>query len=1357
MNLKIFFLLIIGLWAGMPDACYAFLEKDAHLLNMQNGLADNTISAIYKDKEGFIWLGTCNGLSRYDGRQVTNFELRQGYPGIRGIKEVFDGTLAFINDQVLEAFDLKEERFMPVVSSSGEAIVSRGILQKNDSLLWLLSGNELLLMKRNVLREDKLQLQVCKRYSGWGGHSDVLVSMAYSSDGGRICLVDEKCRILLVDATDPNSFRLVDCGFTCSVNVNAVLYDNDCVWISTTGQGVIYYNERIGKIKRLTYSILPSSESLSHTDVFSIVRLNENKYLAVTWNGYTVLTVDKYNEDKISTEIYSNTSSLIHRNIETRMISAYYDSHGILWIGTDGGGVIWSDLRMQFYNRFYQDRHNEICSIVVDDAGYVWLATYHQGIMRSLKPFDIEEKMDFSSVKDENVRRKQTVLCSLKDEKGNVWFGNLDGTLTCYHKQSRTFSIVALITEEGLPNKSPVWALLIDSKGRFWVGTQQGLFLFDRKSGICREIHFQNSLSDKMPSLYIRAIVETADGNLWLGSANYGLCKVVSENELCTGYEEKMGIGDHSVRSLLASSDGNLYIGYMTGFAIFSPEQDAITRIYTTRDGLCSNFIGCLAEDEAGQIWLGSNSGISRYSRHQHLFYNYYIAGSNRSVLHYKNALLWGNNKNLTYFNPDDIKAFTTSEAVVITGLEVNNKRVEIGRQMNGQVILSQSIFYTSSVCLNHENRDFSLTFNNLSYSEGQQKYSYRLFPYQPDWLVANGGEKVSYVNLPVGEYTFEVKNIYPDEREGKVTTLKVEILPHWSETHFFRFCLIAFAATAVFLIIHRIKLRQKRLEHELQLEHEVFTATVERDKEKQIRLERENFFTNAAHELRTPLTLILSPLQELLSMVDASDKTFDCLSIMYRNGTALQTLIDHLLYVQKIEAGMVTLKISEVDIVALAKEVTESFRAMAEAESFNFTIELLEEPLLLWVDIEKMMSAIRNLLSNAFKYTSRQGNVTFKMHRTEIDGCSFCCLTVTDTGKGIPEELQERIFESFITGENTPLFSNKIGIGLRIVKNTMDLHHGSVTLESALGKGSTFRLLIPEGNAHFAEDKYEIVNNVSGTDSHFMLVPIKQVESREERPLSKKSLLIIEDNEEVRHYICTLFRKEYTLYEASNGEEGLQTALEKSPDLIITDIMMPVKDGFTCCRELREQPQTAHIPILMLTAKAEDADMLHASRVGADDYMMKPFNPEILKSKVRNLILQRERLKRIYTKTLMLKQQPENAENTDAEMADDFIQQVIRVIEANLSDENFNVKMLADQMNMSQPTLYRKIKQRSELAAIDMIRSVRMSKAASLLMENRYTMQEITEMVGYSDTRTLRKHFTEQFGVSPSKYIDKE
>lgn len=1356
MNLRILSLVIIGICILLPDVCYAFLEKDVHLLNMQNGLADNTISAVYKDKEGFVWFGTRNGLSRYDGRQITNFELKSGYPNISNLKEIFDGVLAFVDNGVFSAFDLKKERFLSVVSFSGKSISSRGMLQKNDSSVWVISGRELHLMRRCASKESNLQLQVEEKYSGWDNHDDPLVAITYSPDRKNICLIDEKGRIILLDAANLKSFRVIDFGRTEKLSVNSVLYDDDRIWISTISQGIIYYNERTGKIKQLTYNVIPASDRLSHTDAFSVIRLNENKYLAVTWNGYTVMTIDKNNQDEISTEIYSNTSSLMHRNLETRMIAAYYDSHGILWIGTDGGGVIWSDLRMQFYDRFYQDRHNEICSIVNDDDHYVWLATYHKGIMRSRKPFDISEKMDFFQVEDQNVKKQQTVLCGLKDEKGNLWFGNLDGSLTCYYKKERSFKILKVITEDGVLNKSSVWALFLDSKGCFWIGTQKGLLLFDRESNKCRKMHFKASGLQSLSPLYIRTIAETSDHTLWLGTANYGICKVINENKLQTGYEKEYGMAENSVRSLLASSDGNLYVGYMTGLAIFSPKQNSITHVYTTRDGLCSNFIGCMTEDANGQIWLGSNSGISRYSRHQHLFYNYYIAGSNRSVLHWGDVLFWGNNKSLTYFNPDDIKAFATSETIVITGLEVNNKPVEIGRKVNGQIILSQSIFYTPFVRLNHANRDFALTFNNLSYSESQQKYSYRLRPYQPDWLVANGGEKVSYANLPAGKYTFEVKNIYPDEKESKVTSLKVEILPHWSETFFFRFCVIVWVVMAIYMVIHRIKLRQKRLEHELRLEHEIFTATVERDKEKQIRMERENFFTNVAHELRTPLTLILSPLQELLGAVHPSDTVYNKLAAMYRNGTSLQTLVDHLLYVQKIEAGMIKLRLSKVDIVVLAKQISDSFRELAKVKGLDFTVDLLAEPLWLWIDVEKVGSAIRNLLSNAFKYTSPNGNVTLRMNRVEIDEYSFCSIIVSDTGKGIPTELQGRIFESFITGENTPLFSNKVGIGLRIVKNTMDLHHGTVTLDSCLGKGSIFTLLIPEGNAHFSGDQYEIIATPE-MEEHPLLFPVVQAQDQEEKSSNRKnSLLIIEDNEEIRHYVYTLFCKNYVVYEAADGDEGVRIATDKLPDLIISDIMMPVKDGFTCCKELREQPRTAHIPILMLTAKAEDADVLQASRIGVDDYMMKPFNPEILKSKVQNLIVQRERLKRIYTKTLMLKQQ-ESGHVTDGNAPNDFIQQIIQVIEANLSNENFNVKMLADQLNMSQPTLYRKIKQRSELAAIEMIRSVRMGKAASLIMENRYSMQEIAEMVGYSDTRTLRKHFTEQFGVSPSKYMEKE
>lgn len=1356
MNLRLLPLPLILLCLFISEPCHAFLDKDVHLLTMQSGLADNTISAIYKDKEGFIWLGTRSGISRYDGKLITNFELEDAYPDITDIREIFNGLLAVVSDGVLYAFDLKKERFIPVLSAVGGPAEAMGVMALNDSLIWTISGEKLCLMKRRSTGLDEVRLEQVREYSGWLEQPASLAAMAYSDDGKQICLVDELCRIVLLNAGEPELSKTIDLGIRTPVLVNSVLYDEGCIWISTIGRGILHYNVKSGKLVKFNYSPAAVSGSLTHSDVFKVIRLNERKYLAVTWNGYTMLSVDKDNPDKISTELFSNTSSLMNRNLETRMIAAYYDAQGVIWIGTNGGGVIWSDLRMQFYSRFYQDRHNEICSIVMDDNKFLWLATFHKGIMKSRVPFGNTEKTDFSSVGSSEVKKRETVLCALKDETGDLWFGNQDGTLTRYSEKTRSFTIVPLATAAGV-NRAAVWTLFVDSKQRFWIGTQEGLLLLDRERLTCRKINFRSMQGRHLPSLFIRAMAETADHALWLGTANYGLCKMMDGNMLDVGYEERYGLVENSIRSLMASCDGNLYIGYMTGFGVFSPDENTLKQVYTTKDGLCSSFVGCITEDKDGQVWVGSNSGISRYSRHQHLFYNYYISGSNRSALCCGTTLFWGNNKNLTFFNPDDIKAFAASESVVITGLEVNNKRVEIGKRINGQVILSQNIYYTPALVLNHANRDFSLIFNNLSYSEERQKYSYRLRPYQPEWLVANGGEKVSYANLPAGKYVFEVKNIYPDEKSGEVTSLAVEILPHWTDTWLFRLFVFLLMALAVYGVIRRIKVRQKRLEHELQLKHEVFTTTVERDKEKQIRMEREKFFTNAAHELRTPLTLILSPLKELLSSMEPSEPAYDRLSIIYRNGESLHTLVDHLLYVQKIEAGMVKMRISETDIVALAQSVAIAFRPMADANGFQFDTDLPQKPVRLWMDVEKIASAMRNLLSNAFKYTSPGGKVSLCIKRVKVDGIPFCSLRVADTGKGIPKDLQDRIFDSFITGENTPLFSTKVGIGMRIVKNTMDLHHGSVTLDSTPEKGSVFTLLIPEGNAHFAEDDYEVIEDVP---AEIQAVPLPAVAAgcEENKAAGKKSLLIIEDNEEVRKYVGSLFCKDYVVWEAVDGGEGVKMASEKKPDLIISDIMMPVKDGFTCCKEIRDNPDIAHIPLLMLTAKAEDADLLRASNLGVDDYMMKPFNPELLKSRVQSLISQRERLKRIYTKTLMLKQR-ENAKVADVgdeAVEDDFIGQVLHIIEAHLADENFNVKVLADKLNMSQPTLYRKIKQRSELAAIDMIRSVRMSKAALLIMENRYSIQEIAEMVGYNDTRTLRKHFFDQFGVSPSKYMEK-
>lgn len=1346
---------------------YAFLENNITLLTMQDGLSNNSVSCIYKDSDNFMWFGTDNGINRYDGKTIKSFSNGALYMRVSEIKSISDSYLAVIADNRLYYFNRKTETFLPVIHASDRSDVNiLELLPHNSSDFWGISGKYVRLYRFQEVRNKnnevtEIQLNILKEKIFFkNGDKEALSAFCYANAMQKMGLITNRGQLFLLNSQslEPEDTILLT-AYNLPMRVTSLYADDHSIWATTIANGIFRLHISTRKIEHITYGENPVKPQLSHTDVYQVLPINEEQTIAVTWSGYTILTCDKETHEFIRSDVYK-TLPIAYRNVETRMLSVYYDKNGQLWIGTNGGGVIRTDLKKPFYHQYYQERHNEICGIAVDDERYVWLATFHRGIMRSKYPFEEDIIPEFDSVGPENVRSKSTVLCALKDSVGTLWFGNNDGTLTSFHPASRKFQIHSISRLS-----APVWALYMDSLQHLWVGTEKGLYFYEPQTGKSGRIPVEQCLKNKKVSdLYVRVIVSSQNGELWLGSSNAGVCrlKITSDWNISlfrTGYEVEAGIDYWAVRSLLASTDGNLYVGYQDGFAVIPQQADSITDFYTIHNGLYSNFIGTIVEDGKGRIWLGNNSGIARYSRHQHLFYNYYIVGSNRSSLSYGDMLFWGNNRSLTYFNPDALSISVTDDKVHITVLEVNNKPVSINEPVHGQVILKKGISYTDSVVLANDNRNFSLTFNNLSYSHEQQKYTYRLLPYQKDWVVADNGEKAVYTNLPEGDYQFEVKNIYPDGQSGGITVLKITILPHWSRTIFFRLFVLAFFIGMLVYVAGLIRRRQKRIEHELQMKHELLCVSLEREKERQIRLERENFFTNVAHELRTPLMLILSPLQELLQQLRPSDAFHNRLFLMYKNAASLNTLVNHLLYVQKIEAGMVKLRLSEADIIAIVRDVAESFGPIAETRGDRFDIELPEPPLLLWIDVEKIIMAIRNLLSNAFKYTPVGGKVSVRLSRIVSDGKTFVEIVVSDTGAGIPAELQNRIFDSFITGDTQPAFSTKVGVGLRIVKNTMDLHHGLVRLNSTLGEGSTFMLLIPEGKEHFVGDVYEWIDSLKAIQSEdenlslsAPLVSFAPVEESTEDKGVKKKILIIEDNEDVRLYLCSLFIRKYMVYQAVNGEEGVYMASELLPDLVISDIMMPVKDGMACCGEIRNQQSTAHIPILMLTAKAEDADVLQGYHSGADEYMMKPFNPAILVAKAENLILQRERLKRIYTKALMIKADMDGKEEENA-----FMQQVINVIEINMSNESFNVKTLAEQLNMSQPTLYRRMKQHSDLAVVDIIRSVRISKAASLLMANCYSIQQVSEMVGYSDARTLRKHFTEQFGVSPSKYVDKE
>lgn len=1354
----------------ITTSLYAVLPyNELHQLNMSNGLVDNIITCIYQDQDRFMWFGSSNGLSRYDGKQIRNFCVDNARMYVSDIKETSDDKLWVIANEYLYCFDRRKEKFVLPSFQDGKKAISVSAMEiTGDSLFWIVKGGQLQCLKRHyklVKGDLQIEMTVEAGYPFFLDEGESFSNLCASQDGHFLYLVTDKGNLLFFDKIAGKVVRKFKYSINPSANATTIMSEGEYIWVSSIVGGVTRLHIPTGKSDYYQYNEDARLSSLSHSDAYGVVALDNDSYIAVTWNGYTLLAPEENDPSKLSATPYTNTSFLQYRNVETRMISVYYDKEGILWIGTRGGGIVYFDFRQHSYMQYHSKKHNEISAQVADKDGRIWLGTYHEGIMRSDQPYAKSRPLNFSPVGNQ---KEVPVFCAIKDSCSNLWFGNASGNLICYDWSSDSFHIYPL-NHLGKKVNSYIVALMIDSRYRFWVCTSAGLYLFDHQTGHFELFSLREALKEDAEP-WVTAICEDKQRNIWIGTAK-GIVRLSQVNvrplKMVHGYEEKENIGARVVSALLTGTDGTVYVGYKNGFGIIPVGEDRITSFYTVKDGLCNDCIDCIVEDEKKRIWLGSISGISRYSRQQHVFYNYYISSSNKSVMLFKNTLFWGNNKSLTYFEPEILTSATIASKTLLTGLEVDNKQINIGEKIKGQVVLDSNIASIDHLELVNANRDFSLLFNNLAFSKDLQKYSYRLYPYQKDWIVSEAG-KVSFTNLSAGYYIFEVKTLFPNNTEGDVTALPITILPHWSQTVWFRLLLIFSVLFLVGYIFYSLLRRQRRFKKMIQLKHELTIANLERNAERHIREERENFFMNAAHELRTPLTLILAPIHDIMKSITPSDNWFDSFSRLHKNCLSLQTLVDRLLYVQKIEGGMIKLHLSESDIKEIVSRVANPFLQMAMVKKREFLVQVDTVPLYLWVDVAKIESAVQNLLSNAFKYTSQNGRIELAVSEAEIDGRPYCLVTVSDNGVGIPDDLQQHVFDSFVTGKRIPQYSTSIGLGLHIVKHTMGLHHGFVTLTSRVGEGSRFVLHIPVGLSHFVPGEYEMVPDpVKGdlleectTEERPMEEVIAEKNETMEETVNrvknnKEFLLIIEDHDEMREYLCSLFKEDYNVIEAGNGEEGVAMADKYIPKLIISDIMMPVKDGFECSREIRENKRTFHIPVIFLTAKAEDADRLKSLQIGVDDYIMKPFNPEFLKEKVKALIEQRDLLRKLYAKTLML---DEEVLESSEDVQDVFMPKMLQIIEENLSNRNFTIKVLTDKLNMSQPTLYRKVKQKTGLSIIEVIHGVRMSKAASIIMSGRYSsLTEVAEMVGYDSMISFRKQFVAQFGVLPSKYMEEK
>jgi two-component system sensor histidine kinase/response regulator len=808
--MKLYLLIILGLLLGKLNskAISPFYTNHTNFkqLTIQDGLKDNTVLSIHKDSKGIMWLGTSTGLSKYDGNHFTNYTLDQYFSmNVRKIEEDSRHILYLQTNDWITYMDCKDEntgRLHTLVKNKDYQVTD--FLLLNDSTLFACDNQTLssfrIMLDQNGHPFSKLE----KVYPFEMAKGERFMKFCITNNHRKIYLVTNSARVLLLEISTGRVLKQKRLLTTKhEFGASSVVCHNGKLFISSMLHGIFIMDTSLENLSHIAnqQNIFPTH--LSHNDVYNIIPISDSSILATTWYGYTMLLADNNIPGGWTTEIRTSEPTWQSLNFEARMISSYYDPHGFLWIGTHGGGVLVSDWKWNFIKQYNFKEDNEVESIIIDDEKRIYLSTYEQGIFYTPPLYDLK---DFG-LRELSQTDRKTVLCSMKDKDGNIWFGYKNGMLVFYSPQKKE-------VQKYNVTDTPINVLFTDSKKNFWIGTENGLFLYDCDKKKKKEVKLKQTVN------CVFDIAEDNEGNLWIATS-LGLLKLNYANNKQHIQHFPTNKHTYTAQTVLAAKDGTVYVGYQNGLGIVAHGETTVKQVFTTMDGLGSNWINCLLEDKQGYIWIGTNSGFSCYDKSINQFYNYYASGSSRSVALWGDMLCWGGNKHLLFFSPQQaINTFkaNTKNPIIITGIEVNNKPLIPGKPVNGQMVLTKTAEYTDYISLSHKNRDFALSFSNSPYPTAQ-KYVYRLIPYQNKWIECNSKEKISYANLLPGNYTFQIKN-QKAVKEEDITSLKINIQPHWTQTWMFRFFVLLVIIGGIYYSIFTIKRKHQRDQLIAELEH---------------------------------------------------------------------------------------------------------------------------------------------------------------------------------------------------------------------------------------------------------------------------------------------------------------------------------------------------------------------------------------------------------------------------------------------------------------------------------------------------------------------------------------------------------
>ena len=1300
------------------------------------GIENMVVNHVYEDRDGYIWFSTETGLCRFDGQRVKYFQDDlQAQPlqlqNANAFCQDKEGNILIGSDGHLFVYQSKQERFSKVCCKFTDQPKLKAItsLMVYDDQLWMgtqqglyyASLNDSLTFRPLAYTKDEetVPLQITCLFIGPGNHLWV-----GSKHEGLFMLKKD-------DATDHHLKSIALVGMASPSILNLVAYDNYHL-LAITDQGLITIDSKKRQKKILDCNNITAVNVTSSGEI----------WCSTFGNGlYFFENLSAAPLEYVNYNIVNNTLNFIN--------TSFVDSKDNLWIFPEKMGVRWLSCNNRYIKNHVQSHFNEgVCNNIIKDIKIDRKGCWFMGTYYGLCLYDpkTERYTHINCTLDSHSTNQIESLAF--DHSGGLWVGTRDGL----HHLAPASDKMTRVT--AFPQQT-VWSLCPTADGAgLWIGTVDGLQKLDLRTQEITKYDLTNGAGEQQPEVV--TLLEDNRQQLWVGTQGHGLFRSADAGNSSKVHFTPIStplLKEKYIYSLFEAADHSVWIGGKNGLYHYDKEKVAH---YKGEEGKGYNIIKGITEDHHHRLWLTSHLGIIAFDPVTKELINFNtIDGMSSDIFNMgackmtaQGELLAGSLKGLIAIHTDSLlQQEHPYPTPYISSLSVNNTAIKADQKLNGRVITKVAPKEIESIRLKHDENNLSLTIGFIEINHPQRiQCAYRVLEQDKQWQVLPKGQNtVNLLNLPKGNYTLEYKTTNAiGQWSPEVQSIAICLLPHWSQTPW---AYALYVALFILLFAYILSYQKRKIKEKENISRERAlhkqTLALEKDKIE--------FFTNISHELRTPLTLILAPLHELKAKKDSlsgEQKTY-FLNLMSRNIQMLDRLIEQLLNFSKIQNGKVRLSPGYHNLPLLVEKVVSTFTEYAAQRQICISISDNTTLSNVICDSHVIETILCNLLSNAVKYSHDGGHieVTISIPANRED---TYCLSVKDEGIGISEQHLKDIFKRYARMDNADRKAGGIGIGLAYTQSLVLLHQGEITVESHLNEGSCFSVYLPMK----LDDVDKMVENEEKISRPTLPEVPERLSPEPEgaipQELSKGTLLIVEDHRELQSFLQHCFCEQYEILLANNGKEGLALASVHLPDLIISDVMMPEMDGIEMTRKIKENYITSHIPIIMLTAKAEVKDELEGLNSGANFYLKKPFLPQQLELIVKNIHEQQTKMR----EHLLAQHDTVESESAPHNTVNAFMQQAEEFVREHLSSPDLSVEKLSAALNISSVHLYRKMKQEGEMSPNDFIRNIRMECAIEMLLAKENNVTEVAYAVGYSDPKYFSKCFKTLYGMSPSAYV---